>query len=77
MRDEYDFIKVDVAIEIIAEMIADASIALETESDFNRIQDFNKKLEIYRKQREQIYLFNMEVVKYVIEVYGAELKKQR
>ncbi len=77
MRDEYDFIKVDIAIEIIAEMIADASIALETESDFNRIQDLNKKLEIYRKQREQIYLFNMEVVKYVIEVYGAELKKQR
>lgn len=77
MRDEYDFIKVDVAIEIIAEMIADASIALETESDCNTIRDLNKKLKIYKKQREQIYLFNMDVVKYVIEVYGAELKKQR
>lgn len=42
MREEYDFIKVDVAIEIIAEMIADASIALETESDCNTIRDLNK-----------------------------------
>jgi len=44
MRDEYDFIKVDVAIEIIAEMIADASIALSKETD----QDKIKELEIRR-----------------------------
>lgn len=77
MRDEYDFIKVDVAIEIIAEMIADASIALSKETDQDKIKELETRRKLYKKQRDQIYSFDMDTVQFVIDIYGAELKKQR
>lgn len=77
MRDEYDFIKVDIAIEIIAEMIADASIALSKETAQDKIKELETRRKLYKKQRDQIYSFDMETVQFVIDIYGAELKNQR
>lgn len=67
----------DVAIEIIAEMIADTSIALESEKDQKRIKELEEKNQKYKYERNQIYLGNEETVDYVIEVYGSYLKEQR
>ena len=68
---------VDVAIEIIAEMIGDVLLALLNEKDENKIYELNEKLKIYNRQRDEIYSKNSETIKYVIEVYGSKLKSER
>ncbi len=67
----------DVAIEIIAEMIADNLFALGRETDEKIIKELNKRNELYTKQRDEIYSGNEETIKFVIEVYGNKLKKER
>ena len=68
---------VDVAIEIIAEMIGDNLLAIEKAKDENIIKELNRKNELYTKQRDEIYSGNEETIKFVIEVYGNKLKKER
>ncbi len=67
----------DVAIEIIAEMIADNSIKLETEKDENHIKELESKIEKFESERKKIYLGDKETINYVIDVYGSYLKEQR
>lgn len=67
----------DVAIEIIAEMIADNSIELEKETNAERIKELEEKIDRYEIEREKIYLGNEETIDYVIDVYGSYLKEQR
>ena len=68
---------VDVAIEIIAEMIGDNLLAIEKAKDENIIKELNRKNELYTRQRDEIYSGNEETIKFVIEVYGRRLKSQR
>lgn len=68
---------VDVAIEIIAEMIGDNLLAIEKTKDENIIKELNRKNELYTRQRDEIYSGNEETIKFVIEVYGSKLKSQR
>lgn len=70
-----EFMKTDVAIEIIAEMLANVYLALLDEKDEKIIQELEEKKKLYSKQREKIYSGNKETINYVIEVYGSELKK--
>lgn len=67
----------DVAIEIIAEMMADNLAALENETDEAKIKEMTEKRNLYGKQRDEIYSGNRETIEYVIEVYGKILKSQR
>lgn len=67
----------DVAIEIIAEMIGDCLLALENEKDENKINEINKKCNLYEKQRDEIYMGNKDTIKYVVDVYGEKLKQER
>lgn len=67
----------DVAIEIIAEMMADNFKALQNEKDETKIERLKKNEELYAKQRDEIYSGNRETIEYVIEVYGKILKSQR
>lgn len=68
---------VDVAIEIIAEMIGDNLLALERATDEEIIKELNKKNTLYTKQRDEIYSGNEDTIKFVIEVYGNKLKMER
>lgn len=68
---------VDVAIEIIAEMIGDNLLAIEKAKDENIIKELNRKNELYTRQRDEIYSGNEETIKFVIEVYGNKLKMER
>jgi len=72
-----ELMNTDVAIEIIAEMIGDILLALESEKDEKVIKDLNEKRKIYTKQREEIYSGNKETINYVMEVYGSKLKAER
>lgn len=72
-----EFMKTDVAIEIIAEMLANITLALLDEKDEKIILELNEKKKLYSKQRDEVYSGNKETINYVIEVYGPELKKQR
>lgn len=67
----------DVAIEIIAEMMANNLATLENETDEAKIKEMTEMRNLYRKQREEIYSGNKETIEYVIEVYGKILKSQR
>lgn len=67
----------DVAIEIIAEMIGKTLFALEKEKDEKVIKELEKKRELYTKQRDEVYSGNKETIKFVIEVYGNQLKMER
>lgn len=67
----------DVAIEIIAEMIADSSIELSKEKDEKNIQELKEKNKMFKEQREKIYLGDKETINHVIDVYGSYLKEQR
>jgi len=67
----------DVAIEIIAEMIADGSIKLSKEKEEKKIQELKENNKIFKEQREKIYLGDKETINYVIDVYGSCLKEQR
>lgn len=67
----------DVAIEIIAEMIADNSIKQENEKDEKIIKELESKIEKFEMEREKIYLGDKETINYVIDVYGSYLKEQR
>lgn len=67
----------DVAIEIIAEMIADTSLALDKEDDEKKSQELMEKRKLFKQQRSEIYLGNEETIEYVLEVYGSYLKEQR
>ena len=67
----------DVAIEIIAEMIADNSIKLENEKDEKCIKELESKIKKFETEREKIYLGYKETINYVIDVYGSYLKEQR
>ena len=67
----------DVAIEIIAEMIADNSIKLENEKDEKCIKELESKIEKFEDERKKIYLGDKETINYVIDVYGSYLKEQR
>lgn len=68
---------VDVAIEIIAEMIGDNLLAIKKAKDENIIKELNRKNELYTRQRDEIYSGNEETIKFVIEVYGNKLKMER
>lgn len=68
---------VDVAIEIISEMIGDNLLAIKKAKDENIIKELNRKNELYTRQRDEIYSGNEETIKFVIEVYGSKLKSQR
>ena len=68
---------VDVAIEIIAEIIEDNLLAIEKEKDENIIKELKEKNELYTRQRDEIYSGNEEAINFVIEVYGKQLKEQR
>ena len=68
---------VDVAIEIIAEIIGDNLLAIEKEKDENIIKELKEKNELYTRQRDEIYSGNEETINFVIEVYGKRLKNQR
>ncbi len=68
---------VDVAIEIIAEMIGDAILALRDEKNQEKIDELNQKLNLYYKQRDEIYSRNKETIEYVLNVYGNKLKNER
>lgn len=68
---------VDVAIEIIAEMIGDVIIALINEKDKSKIDELNQKLDLYYKQRDEIYSRKKETIEYVLNVYGSKLKSKR
>ena len=72
-----ELMNTDVAIEIIAEMIGDILLALESEKDEKVIKDLNEKRKFYTKQREEIYSGNKETINYVMEVYGSKLKAER
>lgn len=67
----------DVAIEIIAEMIADTSLALDKKTDEIKAQDLLEKRKLFKKQRSEIYAGNEETIEYVLDVYGSYLKEQR
>lgn len=67
----------DVAIEIIAEMIADTSLALDKETDETKAQDLLEKRKLFKNQRSEIYAGNEETIEYVLDVYGSYLKEQR
>ncbi len=67
----------DVAIEIIAEMIADNLLALAKSKDDNIIKELKQKNELYTKQRDEIYSGNRDTIKFVVEVYGKRLKLER
>lgn len=67
----------DVAIEIIAEMLADCVFALKSEKDENKIKELEEKKKLYTIQREKIYSGDIETINYVIENYGKKLKEQR
>ena len=68
---------VDVAIEIIAEMIGYAILALRDEKSQEKIDELNQKLNLYYKQRDEIYSRNKETIEYVLNVYGNKLKNER
>ncbi len=72
-----ELMRVDVAIEIIAEMIADNLFEMKKEKNQDRLKELKEKDEKFEKEREQIYLGNKETINYVIEVYGSYLKEQR
>ena len=72
-----ELMDVDVAIEIIAEMIGKTLFAIEKEKDEKVIQKLEKKRELYTRQRDEIYSGNKETIKFVNEVYGNELRKER
>lgn len=63
----------DVAIEIIADNL----FALERATDEKIIKELNRRNELYTKQRDEIYSGNEKTIKFVIEVYGNKLKKER
>ncbi|MBO5477010.1 MAG: hypothetical protein J6A15_04595 [Clostridia bacterium] len=67
----------DVAIEIIAEMLANCVFALKSEKDENKIKELEEKKKLYTIQREKIYSGDIETINYVIENYGKKLKEQR
>ncbi len=67
----------DVAIEIIAEMIADNLLSLAKSKDENIIKELKQKNELYTKQRDEIYSGNRDTIKFVVEVYGKRLKLER
>lgn len=67
----------DVAIEIIAEMIADCATSLRNTDNQMERQELEKKKALYLKQRDEIYSGNKETINYVIEIYGDKLKKER
>lgn len=68
---------VDVAIEIIAEMIGDVILALKDEKNQEKINELNKKLKLYYKQRDEVYSRKKETIEYVLNVYGSKLKSER
>ena len=72
-----ELMDVDVAIEIIAEMIGKTLFAIEKEKDEKVIQKLEKKRELYTRQRDEIYSGNKEAIKFVNEVYGNKLRKER
>ena len=72
-----DLMLVDVAIEIIAEMIGYAILALRDEKSQEKIDELNQKLNLYYKQRDEIYSRNKETIEYVLNVYGNKLKNER
>ena len=47
-----EFMKTDVAIEIIAEMLANITLALLDEKDEKIILELNEKKKLYSKQRD-------------------------
>lgn len=67
----------DVAIEIIAEMIADNSMELDKEKNEDRIIGLREKRKKFKEEREKVYSGDEETIDYVIEVYGSYLKDQR
>lgn len=72
-----ELMRKDVAIEIIAEMIADISLALDKEKNEQRIDELIQKRNKYKTERDEIYSGNVETIDYVIDVYGSYLKDQR
>ena len=72
-----ELMRVDVAIEIIAEMIADNLFEMKREENQDKLKELKEKDKRLENERKQIYLGNKETIDYVIEVYGSYLKEQR
>ncbi len=76
MRDYYDYLDVDVAIEIISHLIGENTLReLETTNpeEIKRLEQETFRL---LDEREQIYKGNREVINKVLTVYGEEVKKE-
>ena len=64
-----EYSNLDTAIEIMAYKISNC-VKMSQEND-----KYKKQLEILRKERDEMYNGNMEIVNKIIEVYGKELKE--
>ena len=64
-----EYSNLDTAIEIMAYKISNC-VKMSQEND-----KYKKQLEILRKERDEMYKGNMEIVNKIIEVYGKELKE--
>ena len=71
------FVKADIAIEILAKLIADTLRILENETDEVMIKFLKNKLNKYMEQRMEVYAGNNDTIEYVINVYGKELKNRQ
>lgn len=72
-----ELVKMDTALEILAELIAKTSSAIKNESNKEKKQKLKQRIKKYMQQRNEVYAGNEETIEYVLDVYGSYLKEQR
>lgn len=68
-------VKMDVAIEIMADMIGKLSIQKNKETNPETIVKIEKKLELLSKERYEMYAGNKEVIEKILTVYAEEIRE--
>jgi hypothetical protein len=76
-----EWVRKDIAIEVIAEVLADKSREIEREEqkenpDLNKLQQLEEEERNLLKERQEMYFGNTEVIRKILIEYGEKVRKK-